>query len=1164
MSLNIIYGEKGTGKSKYIIDKITEIKKKNSNVKIYVLVPEQFSFITEKKITSILNGTGLNGIEVVTFSKLASGFKTRAIKDYLKPSGKVMLIQNAIKKTCQDNNIYSGCVTKTGFSKTVEEIIKEFKRYTITPDILLEISESFKNGIMKEKLKAIAQIYKTYENDSTNRFVDSDNDLISLYHKILDENLFSDSFFFIDEFADFLPQHYYVIEALVKQSSGIYVTLPIVDENVDDIFSIPKNTLSRLISISKKNNIEYTLKKLDYRNDYFESPEMEFLYKNYTSFKKDNFKPYNKKTDDIKIFAATDIYSEVEYVAQKINNLIETKGINFRDISVVCGNTDTYNHIVEAVFPQYNIPFFSDRKLNVSQHPIITTILGVFEIFEKNWSYESVFRFLKNGFIYFKNGDELTNISPDDIDLLESYVQKRGIKGRKKWTTCEDWDYGAGGIADAIQDGKFQKDYTLKTQIINDLRRKIVKPIENLRAKMLRKNNVKDLSLALFEFLEEINLREGLAFEIEKLNNNGFINEAQQYKQIWDIILEVINQSVVTLNDTHCTKDEYAQYIRSGFSECEISIIPTSVDAVTVGSADFSMQKNVKALFIVGALRGDIPKEETENGIFTDKERTDLSNVLNNSGFEIGKNLKNKKLQSEFKLFRLLFTAKNNLFISYPVNNFEGETQIPSELIFNLSKIFSDLDITDNISDKYKYEAKTLSPKAAFDYLLENKNNKNDVSVRELYKWFSNHDDWKDKLNMANSYDSFYNKKIEISKENANELYKRNSSYSVSRLSEFSDCPFKYFIKNGLKAKPQEIWQIQKFDLGTLMHYAILRYSQIIENGAKTFDELKNNWSTITEEKSNEIIDGIIADIRDKIISRLDRDEGKVNYLIDRMTKTIKRSVKTVMMSLNNGEYVTAEHEKEFIVPISFEDDTVKIKGTIDRIDVSKLSDNTGGIRIIDYKSGKKDFSVVSISNMQDIQLVVYSICAIDLYNSGKIRYLEDTDKAKITGLMYNKLRDDMLNATDVEKINASLENAMKLSGPVILDEVIDDNGEAISDIENAYLMDKDIKDKKTSDYLSITLTKNGEINKTSDFFTRSEFDKISEYVKLNIIKANKLIKDGYIDIMPSKSGNNLACDYCDMAEICLFDAEKNNVRNLCTKKEDAWELINNTINKKQ
>ena len=52
-------------------------------------------------------------------------------------------------------------------------------------------------------------------------------------------------------------------------------------------------------------------------------------------------------------------------------------------------------------------------------------ITSAVEIFTKNFSYESVFRYLKTG---------LLDIEVEHIDILENFIIETGIKGKRKWT----------------------------------------------------------------------------------------------------------------------------------------------------------------------------------------------------------------------------------------------------------------------------------------------------------------------------------------------------------------------------------------------------------------------------------------------------------------------------------------------------------------------------------------------------------------------------------------------------------------------------------------------------------------------------------------------------------------------------------------------------------
>lgn len=1152
MSVNLIYGDLSKNKSAFYIEQIKEIKKNNEESPVVIVVPDQFSYTAERMVIKEFGGAGLNGIEVLTFSRMVSRFLKHSNEKYLSPAGKMILLQKAIIDACKENNVYVGCVDKSGLLTHTEGIISEFKRYMITPEVLKNTYQKLSDGILKQKLKSLAEIYEKYEELNDERFYDSEEDFSYLAKEIQDCRIFSDAYVFFDEFADFLPRHYLVIESIMKNCEELYITLPYERKNLNVMTKIPENTNNRILSLAAKNKME--INYFDVSEDKgFLSSEIDFYFKNFTSFYDRKFLPYKSNTKDIKLFYARDPYSEVENAARCINKLVEKEGMRYSDILLVCGNTEDYAHIIEAVFNDNKIPYFADRKMVITEHPIVITITALFDIINENWSYESVFRFLKSGFIYVSEDDKISRISSDDVDFLECYVLKKGIRGKKKWLSDEDWEYKTLGIADDEKKFKITENDVENTIRINEIRRKITAPIKAFIDATSKKASVKDLSVALFEFLKNIYLYEGLQIEIKDFVNNERLNEAEQFTGVWNYLVEVINQLVITLEEQKVSREEFSKLILAGLSACEISIIPSSLDSVTVSGADSARQKDVGALFVLGAIRGCVPVELSNEGIFTNREREEMSEILESLGYEISKGTNVANDENLYKFYRVLFTAKKKITFSYPLNSFEGEAQIPSQIIADTVKIFPNLKKEDDIIYKKQQDELVYSPKEAFEYLLKNRNKKDDIGY--LYDWFSEKTEWQKQLKMLREADFYKKFPASISKESAQMIYENNQVYSVSRLNEFAKCPFGYFAKYGLMARPEEIWQIQKFDLGTIMHMAVYRYCDEVEKGCITFEDARKCWSSLSEKASSEIVDTIMRQLSSEVIQKIERDEAKVKYLLQRMTKSLKRACEVVRLSLSKGEYVIAEKEKRFNIKLDCGDVVIPVCGTVDRIDVMKAEDTK--IRVIDYKSGAKEFSVVSLCNMTDIQLVLYAMAAMQLHKEGNLKYSDKNGDAKITGMMYNKIRDDFVRV-DIDKVDTvydKLSKEMKLDGVLILDKNQDDSD--LVDLNDAYLMDKDLKESGKSTYLHFDVSKNNP-GFYARYYTRESFDKMLKYVKKKLKQTDSRIKNGDISVTPSVEGDSCACEYCDMAEACFFDKDKDTIRKCCNKDDEAWEIIEN------
>lgn len=1156
MSVNFIYASPGAEKTGEVIKKIKDIKKKYETAQIIIIVPEQFSYTAEKSVTAEFGGTGLNGIEVLTFSAMTRRYLKRAEKKYLSDSGKMILLQCAVDKIGEEN-IYSGCKEKSGLVKTFYDVIKELKRYMITPQHLLLCAEKNENDALKRKLKSIAEIYEEYNRLLLEDFYDSEEDLTELSRVIRNERIMNGAYVFIDEFADFLPAHYELAESMLQKCEQMYITLPSFD-GYGDLEKIPQNTAGRIAAIAQRNGLECKAEKINSGKSTFVSEEIKFMVSALEKLNNRSFQSYERKTEDIELFYGKDLYSEITYCARRIKSLTQKQGFKYSDIAVVCGNKDEYMHIISAVFEDYKIAYFADEKLPAARHPIIMTMLGMLDILTDNWSFEAVFGYLKSGYIYTKNEGEVIPLEPDDIDFIESYVLKYGIRGKKKWTTDEDWEFNVQSISGAVGESEYEKnDDNEKNERLNGIRKKIIKPIVSFSDKVRGRKKVSEFCGAFFEFAREIYLYEGIEKEIEDFNSDGKRNEAERFSKVWNIFVEMLDQMVTAIGDRECSREDFKRYLEAGLETLNIDIIPSSMDCVTVSEPSGARQKNVKALFVVGATRGAVPPENVSEGIFLDAEREVLQGQLAEYELEIGKSTDKLKTDSLFRFYNVLFTAGEKLIVSCPLNNFEGDAQMPSQFIKDLINIFPNISIYNDIEKKTNKEKETYSVKDAFNYMLENGKRDYKKNIDTLHTYFSEDVGLENKLSLIERASEYKKNEGKISEENAKRLYEHYDSYSVSRLNEFAQCPFMYFVKNGLKARPEEIWQIQKFDLGSLIHYAVCMYCERIEDGAESFEELRQNWLRLEEEQSVNIVQDIMSEIKGKISAVLERDEGKVDYLLRRMTKTLVRSSKIIRESMIRGEYAAVEREKEFLIRIDFEEEAIAVRGIIDRIDMAVENEERVGLRVIDYKSGKKDFSVVSVSNMQDIQLVVYAMAALQLYDEGKIRYSDKSRQARITGIMYNKLRDDFaaLKSADEEAAEIT-EKQMKLNGTVILDKNETSQG---YEAENAILMDKVLASGGSSSYLNIKLKKNGEFYSYSEVMKREHFEKIIAYVKENIRRADKRIKSGDVKIKPCKSLKSDACTYCEMREVCMFDEKYNEIGKMCESIDEAWEKINNT-----
>ena len=478
MSLRIIYGRAGTGKSEICFNEISKLIKQEK--KIFIITPEQFSFTAERKLMSkIVSGATFNA-EIITFSRMAY----RIINEVggvssigLTKSGKAMLVYSILKN--QKNNLKFLSKSDENIDICIN-VINELKKHNITINNLKEEYGKTENTYLQTKLKDIITVYENFQNEIDGKYIDDTDLLTILAEKIDQTEMFKDSLIYIDEFSGFTSQEYEIIKKLIKIAKKVTITVCsdelIMNNNPDtDIFYSNKITISKLIEqVEDKEKIEKV--KLEDKKR-FKNQELEHLEANLY----DNlYKKYDQMPHNINLFLAQNQYSEIENIAKDIVKKIKNENYRYKDIAVITKNTDTYSSQIRAIFNQYNIPYFIDEKRELSQNQIIQYVIALMETINKNWAHEAIFNYIKSGFI---------NIDKDDIFKLENYCIKWGIK-HKKWT--KEFKYG---ITDENE--------KMEVERLNEIRKQIIEPLQRLKKNINKQRNVENISKCLYDFLIE-------------------------------------------------------------------------------------------------------------------------------------------------------------------------------------------------------------------------------------------------------------------------------------------------------------------------------------------------------------------------------------------------------------------------------------------------------------------------------------------------------------------------------------------------------------------------------------------------------------------------------------------------------------------------------------
>lgn len=1132
MGLRFIYGRAGCGKTRFCLEEMKSRIENGHENSLYLLVPEQYTFQAERDLIDMLRSGGILKNEVLSFRRLSYKIFNEVggiTYPHIHPAGKSMILYRILDKLDKNFKYFRNSVERPGFVTMLSDLIKEFKHYNVTYDKLDEVYNSLDdNSQLKDKIIELKNIYETFEKTLKERYRDADDDLTIAAEKMKVSKQFAGSEIWIDGFTDFTPQEYKIIEGLLLQAKQVTITLTCDELDGEtselDIFSPAKKVYRKILNLAIKNGIAYEKPvflnpKPLYR--FSENPELSHLERNYDAHP---YMAYPYETDNVTLFSSVNIFAEIEDTAKDILRLCREKGFRFRDIAVVTRNLEEYQKLIETVFNEYGIPYFMDRKLDISNHPLVRLILSMLEIFTDNWSYESVFRYLKSG---------LTGIEQDRIDRLENYVLACGIYWNK-WTSDEKWNMIPEffpGDSDTGYDADFLEE-------INRTRMEIVGPLMAFRHKTKGRRTAEEFCSALFDFLCCLKIPERMQALIDDFRSKGELILANEYSQVWNMVIDLMDQIVEVMAGETFGVERFTNLLKIGFSEYKIGLIPASVDQVLVGSVERSKSHAVKALYILGTNDGVFPAKGGKEGILTDDER----NKLNSMGMELAKTTRDRVFDENFLIYRTLTTPSHYLRISWPIADQEGRTLRPSIIISQIKKIFPSCKQYSNILPPQSDEEvlnEVVSRQATFRQLIavlrQKAEGKEILPVwHDIALWFLKNDGFKAELGKAIAAFRYRNIAQPIDNETIKKLYGDSFVSSVSKFERYSLCPFSFFVQYGLRAKERKIFEFTAPDVGTFLHAAMERFSKAVDNSQNSETASKGGssekpvtWRTFDkkwcEEKVSEIIDDMLGEMKGSGFT----SSKRLIVLANRLKRVVVRAVWLIAEHIRRSSFEPVDYEAGFgnnekYPPIVIELDNgekVKLYGRIDRIDAMDTPDGKY-LRIIDYKSGTKDFRLENVYYGLQIQLITY-LDAIWEHQS------KNSDKPVLPGgMLYFKIDDPILKSRErksEEEIEMAIMKQLRMKGLLL------------ADVKLIREMDHNIEG--TSMIIPASINKGGTLGKNSSVATEEQFNILRGYVRKLLKELSTEIFNGSVPIRPVKSREGTACRFCSYLPVCQFDS---------------------------
>lgn len=1098
MGLKIIYGKPGSGKSTYCFQEIAN--RLETEKKIYMITPEQFSFTAEEKLMKTVKRHAVLTAEVVTLSRMAYRVLEEiggSSKTHLSKQGKSMLIYSILNQNKKELKFLGKSDENIDLAMNA---ITEFKKHAITPEDLEQEIEQVEDPLLKTKLSDMLVVYEKFQEQIEGKYIEETDLLNLLEAKIEETDLIKDAILYFDEFAGFTKQEYQVIEKFVKLAKQVNITICCDDLNTNsnpdtDIFFSNKVMIAKIWSMVNEN--DFSLEEpVHLTGTYrFKSEELRHLSEN---MNQQQSTKYEEKVENLSLFLAQNPYEEIEEIAKKITQLVRNEKMRYKEIAIITKEIDGYASLVRAIFSKYQIPVFIDEKRDVSQNIIIQYVLAILEVISKNFTSEAVFNYLKLGF---------SNIEEDEIFELENYCNKWGIK-QNKW----------------------KKDFIYETEKMdryNELRQQIIEPLLALKEKINQNKTAIAITKCLYDFFQEQNLEEKITKKVQELEEKAKIDLANEYIASYKVILSLLDEIVLIFGEDKITLDQYRKILQIGLKNSELGKIPGTQDQVTFGDIDRSRSHKVKVVFIIGLNDGSFPSVNKEEGFLDDKDRE----YLKQDGIELAKGTLERLYEDNFNIYKAFTTAEEKIYLSYTSSDKEGKSLRPSMLIPKVKKLYPKLQERSDMLNK-QYEL--VNEVVTYEQLLENiarlRDNKEILPMwYEIYQYYKKEANWQEKLPKDLQALAYTNLPQKLQKENVDKLYGNTLATSVSRLEKYRSCPFSYYLQYGLKLKEKENLKIHTFETGSFMHETIDEFFEEVR-------EQSLGLAEIEEEQIQKIVSNIIDEKLGLSKNFIFSSTAKYKALVKRLKRIVSKALKYIIQTLIHSDFSVEGTEVEFgrkgdyppIVLTLDDGKRVEITGKIDRIDTA-IGEDGKYLRIIDYKSSSKNIDLNEVYAGLQIQLLTYSdaIC-------------KEKDMIP-AGVFYFPLLEQIVKADKKiteEEIENLIQKNFKMKGLILADvKVVQMNDNTLT--------------SGSSKLVPAAITTAGNIyERRTSGVNKEQFKILQDYIDHIIKEIAKEILSGKIDLKPYNRKGKTPCEYCEYQAICGFNVkQKDNTYRYIEKK---------------
>lgn len=1098
--LRLVFGRAGSGKTEYARQELCRLAGQKQG-KYMLLVPEQYSFESERAMLRLLGPKQALGVEVVSFTRLSDAVFRRfggCCGQRLNDGGRSIFMSLALEQVSAHLPLYQKHAAAPELVSMMLEASAELKMCSLAPSQLGEAASEIEDGTLREKMQELSLVLSAYEALVAQSYLDPLDELTRLKDVLLEHRFFEGYTVAIDSFKSFTAQELAVLEVMLCQASEVIVTLCAdgwgTPEQEMGLFAPACRTARQLMALARKHSVAVAAPVLLEPGKRYQNHSLRALEAGvYRAIRE----PFAGDSGDVVLYAARSTYDEAEYTAMTIRQLVMQQGYRYQDFAILVRSTDSYRSNLDAALERWEIPFFMDDTRAIDAEPLMRLVLYAFQAVRSSFRSDDIFACLKTGLVGF---------SAEQISLLENYTFLWKLSGRV-W--LGPWAQHPRGFA-----GEMTEQDTERLAEINALRERIIHPLQ-VFSQAVQGADGEAVCRAVYQLLLALEVPAHVEALCRRLEQAGETELAERQFRLWDLLMEILDQVAGVLAGKYLSVQRFGELLRLVISSGTIGSIPQGLDEVTVGAADRSRPAQPKIVFLLGAVQGEFPRNPAPSGVFSDEERRRLIQL----GLPLGGTMEEAALDERFMAYSVLAAPSHKLFVTYPGADMNGAAKAPSSLVTELRAVLPHAPVHSRFH--LPQELFATSEHSAFEMTARLWGQSSVLSVT-LQQVFQNRPGYAGRLAAlqrvhAKSPAAFSDPAA------SRALFERGRSISATQIEAYHLCRFQYFCRYGMGAKERRPAELNALEYGSLMHYLLERLLK--DKGAHMLASLEPRP---LRQLISEYIDQYVAEQ----LGGAEDKSPRFRFLVSRIADSAQVVISHIAKELSQSRFQPAAFELELkeggefpplTVPLP-DGQTVRIEGKVDRVDVMEL-EGVQYVRIIDYKTGKKEFKLADVLYGINMQMLIYLAALIQ---SGRFTP---------AGILYMPAVRPVVPAargTDPAVLEKEVQKRLRMNGLLL---------------EDSRIL-QGMEENGAGQFIPVKL-KDGKPDKKDSVLTEKQLNGVLEYSKQLTAQMMQTLYDGRVEAAPL-AGDYDACGYCPYSSVCGHEEQDGGRERFRCDKQDV------------